>query len=71
MTAPQSSTRLWALSGSKATTYTGVHGTLTGPWATTEIVDTITGNSSGAVVTSPNVLWNGGRNFGVWLRPSA
>ena len=47
-----------------------MHGTLTGPWTTTEIVDTTTGNSAGAVVINPNVLWNSGQNFGVWLRPA-
>lgn len=71
VTAPKTSTRLQGLSGSKATTYTGVRGTLTGPWTTTEIVDTTTGTASGALVISPNVLWNNGQNLGVWLRPTA
>jgi len=71
VTAPKTNTKLQVLSGSKATTYTGVHGTLTGPWTTTEIVDTTTGTASGAMVISPNVLWNNGQNLGVWLRPTA
>jgi hypothetical protein len=69
--APEASTRLWAFSGTLVTTYTGVHGTLLGPWTTSQVVDTNTGGSSGAVVISPSALWNNGQNFGVWLRPTA
>jgi hypothetical protein len=43
-------------------------GTILGPWATSETVDTINANPSGAVVMSPSALSNGGQNFGVWLR---
>jgi hypothetical protein len=71
VSAPASATKLWAFSGTKATTYSGVRGTLLGPWATSEIVDTTTGTAAGALVTSPRPLWNNGQNFTVWLLPGA
>ena len=55
-------------SSSRVTTYCGDKGTILGPWATSEIVDTINASTSGAVVMSPSVLSNGGQNFGAWLR---
>jgi len=69
--APKTGTRLWAFSGTRVTTYTGVHGTLLGPWTTYQVIDTTTGTSAGAVVISSPVLWNNGQNFGVWLRTTA
>jgi hypothetical protein len=69
--APKTDTRLWAFSGTRVTTYTGVHGTLLGPWTTYQVIDTTTGTSAGAVVISSPVLWNNGQNFGVWLRTTA
>src|SRR6266540_3650479 len=69
--APKADTRLWAFSGTRVTTYTGVHGTLLGPWTTHQVIDTTTGTSAGAVVISSPVLWNSGQNFGVWLRTTA
>ncbi len=69
--APKTDTRLWAFSGTRVTTYTGVHGTLLGPWTTDQVIDTTTGTSAGAVVISSPVLWNNGQNFGVWLRTTA
>jgi hypothetical protein len=71
VSAPASDLRLWALSNAHVTTYGGARGTLLGPWTTTMIVDTTTGTPAGALVTSPGPLWNGGQNFGVWLRRSA
>jgi hypothetical protein len=71
VTAPAMDTRLWAFTGSHLTTYSGVHGTLLGPWVTSEVVDTLTGTSSGAIVTDAPVLWNTGQNFSVWLRTTA
>lgn len=53
------------------TTYSGVHGTLLGPWTTYQVIDTTTGTAAGAVVISSPVLWNNGQNFGVWLRAAA
>jgi hypothetical protein len=68
VTPPPADTRLWDFSGSHVTTYSGDKGTILGPWATSEIVDTINASTSGAVVMSPSVLSNGGQNFGTWLR---
>ena len=71
VSAPKSATKLWAFSGTKATTYSGVRGTLLGPWTTSEVVNTTSGTVAGALVTSPRPLWNNGQNFTVWLLPSA
>jgi len=65
---PASDIRLWQLTDSAITTYTGVHGTITGPWTTSEVIDTTTGGSSGQVVMSPSFLFAGGHDFGAWLR---
>lgn len=69
--APQADTRLWAFSGTRVTTYSGVRGTLLGPWSTYPVIDTTTGSAAGAVVINSPVLWNNGKNFGVWLRTTA
>lgn len=69
--APKSDTRLWAFRDTRVTTYSGVHGTLLGPWTTYQVIDTTTGTAAGAVVISSPVLWNNGQNFGVWLRAAA
>jgi hypothetical protein len=66
--APPGDTRLWKVDGTHLTTSTGTHGTLTGPWQTSQMIQTNTGTATGAVVTSPSGLWNGGANFGIWLR---
>lgn len=63
--APKADVRLWQFTGSRATTYAGVHGTMIGPWTTSKIVDV---THTGRVVMSPSVLWNKGHNFGAWLR---
>ena len=68
MTSPSADTRLWDFSSSHVTTYSGDKGTTLGPWATSEIIDTIGASTSGTVVMSPSALSNGGQNFGVWLR---
>ena len=65
---PQADTRLVQFTGSRVTTYTGVRGTLTGPWATWKYIATTTGTAAGTVLASPSELSNGGANFGVWLR---
>jgi len=69
--APRADTRLWAFSGTRVTTYSGVHGTLLGPWTTHQVIDTTTGTPAGVVVISSPVLWNNGQNFGAWLRTTA
>jgi hypothetical protein len=65
---PSSAIRLWQFTSTAATTYNGVHGTITGPWTTSEVIDTTNGSSSGQVVMSPSFLFNHGADFGVWLR---
>ena len=60
--------QLWAFASTAVTTYSGVKGTLIGPWITSKVVMTSTGGSTGAVLVSPNSLWNNGANFGVWRR---
>lgn len=62
---PAGSTRLWAFRDTRITTYSGVHGTMLGPWTTTKIVDI---GPSGHIVFSPSPLWDNGQNFGAWLR---
>jgi hypothetical protein len=69
--APKADTRLWAFKDARVTTYSGVHGTLLGPWTTHQVIDTTTGTAAGAVVISSPVLWNNGQNFGVWLHTTA
>jgi len=65
---PAADTQLWNFTGSHLTTYTGVHGTVSGPWQTSQEIKTTDGTATGTVVTSPSGLSNGGQNFGVWLR---
>ena len=65
---PQADTRLWKFADTRVTTYTGVHGTLTGPWDTRPWIDTTSDHSIGTVVASPSALSNSGQNFGIWLR---
>lgn len=65
---PVTDTRLWNFTGSHLTTYTGVHGTILGPWTTSKMIVTSDGTSSGRVVASPSGLQNDGQNFGIWLR---
>jgi len=66
--APSGKFRAFEFTGSAAETYTGHKGTLTGPWTTSQVVMTSNGRSSGTVRASSPVLWNGGRNFGTWVR---
>jgi hypothetical protein len=65
---PSGDIRLWQFTGSAATTYSGVHGTMTGPWTTSTIVDTTSGRASGQVVMSPSFLFSRGADFGAWIR---
>ncbi len=65
---PQADTRVLQFTGSHVTTYTGAHGTLTGPWATWQYIATTTGTAAGTVIASPSGLSNGGADFGIWLR---
>jgi hypothetical protein len=54
---------------SAATTYTGTRGTLTGPWMTSQIIMTNASTTSPILASNP-VLWDGGANFGTWIRAS-
>ena len=65
---PTADSRLWRFTDAAVTTTTGVHGTVTGPWTTSTVVDTINGRPSGQVVMSPSFLFNNNANFGVWIR---
>jgi hypothetical protein len=66
--APAADTRLWEVTSAGLTTYTGTRGTITGPWQTSQMIQTSTGTPAGTVISSPADLWNGGANFGDWLR---
>ncbi len=63
--------RLWDFTNTAVTTVSGVHGTLLGPWTTSQVIDTQNGTANGAVVINAPVLWNNGQNFGLWLRGTA
>jgi hypothetical protein len=65
---PAHDIRLWAFSNSLLTNYSGHRYTILGPWLTFNLIDTTTGTPRGKVVMSPSSLWNGGRNFGIYLR---
>jgi hypothetical protein len=66
---PAASTRLWQFTGSRLTTYSGDHGTITGPWTTSKMITTTTtGIASGTVIVSPSGLSSNRQNFAAWLR---
>ena len=65
---PTAASRLWQFTDTAVTTTTGVHGTVTGPWTTTMVIDTINGQVNGQVVMSPSFLFNNNANFGTWIR---
>jgi hypothetical protein len=68
LSSPTADSRLWQFTDTAVTTTTGVHGTVTGPWTTSMLIDTINGTPSGQVVMSPSFLFNNNANFGVWIR---
>jgi hypothetical protein len=65
---PTGDYRLWQYTDTSVTTTTGIHGTVTGPWTTSMVIDTINGQAGGQVVMSPSFLFNKDANFGVWAR---
>ncbi len=65
---PTADLRLWQFTDTAVTTTTGVHGTVTGPWTTSMVIDTINGTPGGQVVMSPSFLFNNNASFGAWLR---
>jgi hypothetical protein len=64
-TRPSADTKLFAVSNVRYTSYNGTVGTVVGPWTYREL---IYGTSASNVDADAPVLWNGGANFGVWLR---
>lgn len=56
--------KLWAFTGTRVTTYSGVKGTLRGPWTTSQVVAV----AGGSVVMSPSVLFSNGADFNIWRR---
>ena len=67
-TSPTADARLWQFTDTAVTTTTGIHGTVTGPWTTSMVIDTINGQAGGQVVMSPSFLFNKDANFGTWIR---
>jgi hypothetical protein len=65
---PAADKRLWQFTGTRLTTYIGVHGTITGPWTTHKMIIISTGTASGPVIVSPSGLSACGRYFTAWLR---
>jgi hypothetical protein len=66
---PKADIQLWEFGKSGATTYSGIRGTMLNPmWTTRKIIDVA---ADGHVVMSPWFLWNGGHNFGAWLRAAS
>jgi hypothetical protein len=68
VTPPLTDTQLWKFVGSHVTAYSGKHGTIRGPWATSHYTDTTTETAAGATVMSASVLSSNGQNFTAWLR---
>jgi hypothetical protein len=68
VTSPPADIQLWHFTASRITTYSGEHGSVLGPWATSEWIDTIGSTPAGAVVMSASALSHSGQIFGVWLR---
>jgi hypothetical protein len=68
---PNADTRLWEFTNTAVTTTAGAHGTLLGPWTTSQVIDTHSGSATSPVVINSPLLWNNGQNFGVWLRATA
>ncbi len=62
---------LWSFASTDVTTNSGVHGGLTGPWSTSELIDTIDGTSTGHVVMFPSSLTNNGHDFSTLLNTAS
>ena len=62
---------LWSFANTDVTTNGGVHGGLTGPWSTSELIDTIDGTSTGHVVMFPSSLTNNGHDFSTLLNTAS
>jgi hypothetical protein len=68
VTRPPASTRIWQFSDTVVTTYGGDHGSILGPWATSQWIDTTTGTKAGAIMANASLLSDGCRDFAVWLQ---
>jgi hypothetical protein len=69
--APLNPVRLWSFKSVRVTSYSGIRGTVTGPWLTTELIDTLDGTSHGQWVLFPRPPWgNSDQNFTVWMPES-
>jgi hypothetical protein len=66
--APLDAVRLWSFRSVRVTSYSGVRGTVTGPWLTTELIDTLDGTSSSQWVLFPRPPWgDNDQNFTIWI----
>jgi hypothetical protein len=61
-------TRLFAVTGVRFTSYNGTMGTVAGGWMYRQLIFGTSASSLSNVYVSSPVLWNGGSNFGVWVR---
>lgn len=69
--APLNAVRLWSFKSVRVTSYSGIRGTVTGPWLTTELIDTLDGTSHGQWVLFPRPPWgSSNQNFTVWMPES-
>jgi hypothetical protein len=69
--APLDTVRLWSFRSVRVTSYSGIRGTVTGPWLTSELIDTLDGTSHGQSELFPRPPWgNSDQNFTVW-RPES
>ena len=67
-TPPVADTPLWQFTDSRVTTYRGDHGTIVGPWTTSQTIVSTASTASGTVIASPSGLSNGGQDFTAWFR---
>jgi hypothetical protein len=65
--APVESIKLWSVKAVRITSYSGVRGTVIGPWSTSELMESLDGTSGSNVVLSPRPLWGNNQNFTIWL----
>ena len=66
--APLNAVRLWSFRSVRVTSYSGIRGTVTGPWLTTEIIDSEDGTSSSQWVLFPRPPWGSSdQNFTIWM----
>jgi TRAP transporter T-component len=64
-TRPTADTKLFAVTNAALTSYNGTSGTIIGPWGYEQLEY---GSSSSNIDANAPTLWDGGQNFGVWLR---